>query len=48
MTSNYWYDAVDEAEDMINLDVETDIGVFDIDADVIRKASNGGECRSRS
>ena len=33
-----WYDAVDEAEDMINLDVETDIQGFDIDADVIRKA----------
>ena len=31
-----WYDAVDEAEDMINLDVETDIQGFDIDADVIR------------
>ena len=34
-----WYDAVDEAEDMINLDVETDIQGFDMDADVIRKAS---------
>ena len=33
-----WYDAVDEAEDMINLDIETDIQGFDIDADVIRKA----------
>ena len=33
-----WYDAVDEAEDMINLDIEIDIQGFDIDADVIRKA----------
>ena len=30
-----WYDAGDEAEDMINLDVETDIQGFVIDADVI-------------
>ena len=41
-----WYDAVDEAEDMINLDIETDIQGFDIDADVIRKArSNAGRVR---
>ena len=38
-----WYDAVDEAEDMINLDVETDIQGFDIDADVIRKARSNAE-----
>ena len=36
-----WYDAVDEAEDMINLDVETDIQGFDIDK------KQCGECRSR-
>lgn len=38
-----WYDAVDEAEDMINLDIETDIQGFDIDADVIRKARSNAE-----
>ena len=38
-----WYDAVDEAEDMINLDVETDIQGYDIDADVIRKARSNAE-----
>ena len=37
------YDAVDEAEDMINLDVETDIQGLDIDADVIRKARSNAE-----
>ena len=38
-----WYDAVDEAEDMINLNIETDIQGFDIDADVIRKARSNAE-----
>lgn len=38
-----WYDAVDEAEDMINLDIETDIQGFDIDVDVIRKARSNAE-----
>ena len=33
-----WYDAVDEAEDMINLDVETDIQGFDLDENVIKIA----------
>lgn len=38
-----WYDAVEEAEDMIDLNIETDIQGFDIDADVIRKARNNAE-----
>ena len=33
-----WYDAVSDAEDMINTDIETDIQGFDIDGEVIKVA----------
>jgi len=33
-----WYEAVTEAQDMVNLDIETDIQGFDIDDNVIRLA----------
>lgn len=41
-----WYDAVEEAEDLINTDIETDIQGYDIDGNVIRiakeNAANAG------
>lgn len=33
-----WYDAVDDAQDAINLDIKTDIQGYDIDADVVKIA----------
>ena len=34
----YWYDAVDEAHDQINTDIDTDIQGYDIDGDVLKTA----------
>lgn len=34
----YWYRAIDEANDLLNLDVETDIQGYDIDGDIIKAA----------
>lgn len=36
--SKCWYDAMDEARERVNLDVETDIQGFDIDGDAIKAA----------
>ena len=33
-----WYDAVEEAQDMVNLDVEVDIQGYDIDPEVVKAA----------
>ena len=33
-----WYDAVEEAQDMVNLDVEVDIQGYDIDGEVVKAA----------
>ena len=38
INSRLWDDAVEEAEDLINLSVDTDIQGFDIDGDVIKSA----------
>ena len=38
-----WYDAVEEAQDMVNLDVEVDIQGYDIDGDVVRMARQNAE-----
>ena len=34
----YWYDAIDEAHDQINTDIDTDIQGYDIDGDVLKTA----------
>lgn len=34
----YWYDAVDEAHDQINTEIDTDIQGYDIDGDVLKTA----------
>lgn len=34
----YWYDAIDEAQDQINTDIDTDIQGYDIDGDVLKTA----------
>lgn len=34
----FWYRAIDEANDLLNLDVETDIQGYDIDGDIIKAA----------
>ena len=34
----YWYDAMDEAHDQINTDIDTDIQGYDIDGDVLKTA----------
>lgn len=34
----YWYDAVDEAHDLINTEIDTDIQGYDIDGDVLKTA----------
>lgn len=34
----YWYDAVDEAHDQINREIDTDIQGYDIDGDVLKTA----------
>lgn len=34
----YWYDVSDEAGDLVNLNIETDIQGFDIDGDIIKSA----------
>lgn len=34
----YWYDAVNEAHDLINTDIDTDIQGYDIDGDVLKTA----------
>lgn len=38
-----WYRAIDEANDLLNLDVETDIQGYDIDGDVIKAARENAE-----
>lgn len=39
----YWYDVIDEANDLVNLNVETDIQGFDIDGDIIKCAKQNAE-----
>ncbi len=34
----YWYDAIDEAHDQMNTDIDTDIQGYDIDGDVLKTA----------
>lgn len=34
----YWYEAVDEAQDLIDTDIDTDIQGYDIDGDVLKTA----------
>ena len=38
-----WYDTIDEANELVNDDIEVDIQGYDIDADVIRAASQNAE-----
>ena len=38
-----WYDAMDEAEEMIDLSVETDIQGYDIDGEIIRAARDNAK-----
>ena len=38
-----WYDTMDEAEEMINLSVETDIQGYDIDGEIIRAARDNAK-----
>jgi len=38
-----WYDCLDEARDLINMDVETDIQGYDIDSDVIKIARHNAK-----
>ena len=38
-----WYDAVDEAGDLIDMSVETDIQGYDIDGDIIKAARDNAE-----
>ncbi|MDO4965492.1 MAG: class I SAM-dependent RNA methyltransferase [Lachnospiraceae bacterium] len=39
----YWYDVMDEANDLVNLNVETDIQGYDIDGDIIKCAKQNAE-----
>lgn len=39
----YWYDVLDEANDLVNMNVETDIQGFDIDGDIIKCARQNAE-----
>ncbi len=39
-----WYDAVDEANDMIDMSVETDIQGYDIDDDMVKSARENAAC----
>ncbi len=39
----YWYDVIDEANDLVNMNVETDIQGFDIDGDIIKCAKQNAE-----
>ena len=38
IAKKYWYDAIDEAHDLINTDIDTDIQGYDADGDVLRTA----------
>ena len=38
-----WYDAVEEAQDMVNLDVEVDIQGYDIDPEVVKAARENAQ-----
>lgn len=38
IAKKYWYDAIDEAHDLINADIDTDIQGYDADGDVLRTA----------
>lgn len=38
-----WYDAMDEANDLVDLSVQTDIQGYDIDGDIIRAARANAE-----
>ena len=38
-----WYDAVDEAEEMVDLEVETDIQGYDIDGEIVKAARANAE-----
>jgi len=39
----HWYEASDEANDLVNLNVETDIQGFDIDGDIIKSAKQNAQ-----
>ena len=38
ISRKYWYRAIDEANDLLNLDVDTDIQGYDIDGEIIKAA----------
>lgn len=43
-----WYDAMDEANDLVDLSVQTDIQGYDIDGDIVRAGESEREgSRSR-
>ena len=49
MAKKQWYDAMDEANDLVKRDVEVDIQGYDIDGDVIKAARENaadGRCGS--
>ena len=39
----YWYEAIDEANDLIEDEIETDIQGYDIDGSVVRMARENAE-----
>lgn len=39
----YWYDSVDEANDLVDLSVSTDIQGYDIDADMVKSAKENAK-----
>lgn len=38
-----WYEAVDEANDLVNLDIQTDIQGYDLDGEVVKAARSNAE-----